>query len=60
MDDEVKYNFGALKVPPGYRVSWFECHEHYQGVGPDEWESSITVDPHQALRWCWQNYEAKG
>lgn len=49
---DVPYNFGALLMPEGYSVVWHECHEHYQGHGPDDWESPITVDPHQARRWC--------
>lgn len=52
MDRDVPYNFGALPMPPGYSVVWHQCHEHYQAHGPSEWESCITVDPHQARRWC--------
>ena len=47
------YNFGALPpLPKGYKVAWYECHEHYQATGPDGWESSITCDPFQARRWA--------
>lgn len=45
---DVEYNFGALPMPAGYKVVWFSCHEHYQAVGPDEWEGNISVDPY----WC--------
>ncbi len=56
MDEIRRYNFGALQMPPGYFVAWFDCHEHYQAIGPGEsgvwpedyWESSISVNPH----WC--------
>lgn len=50
------YNFGCLPpLPPGYSVEWFECHEHYQAIGPHEWESDITCNPHQARRWCFNH-----
>ncbi len=53
------YNFGALPpIPEGYQVAWYECHEHYQATGPDEWESPITCNPHQARLWCFQHHEA--
>lgn len=53
MDSVIDYNFGALKaLPEGYRVAWYECHEHYQGTGPEDWESPITCNPHQARDWC--------
>lgn len=35
-------------LPPGYMVAWYECHEHYQATGPDDWEGDISVDPF----WC--------
>lgn len=56
MARDIPYNFGALTMPPGYSVVWFSVHEHYQGIGPNEWESTITVDPHQARRWCLDHY----
>ncbi len=47
------YNFGALPpLPDGYRVEWVESVEHFIALGPGEWESVITCDPHQARRWC--------
>jgi hypothetical protein len=53
MNRIVSYNFGALpKLPDGYAVRWYECHEHYQATGPNDWESAITCDPFQARRWC--------
>lgn len=56
MNRVVPYNFGALPaLPDGYLVAWYECHEHYQGTGPDEWESPITVSPHQARWWCFDH-----
>jgi hypothetical protein len=49
MNDEIPYNFGPhVAMPPGYRVAWLPCHEHYQAIGPDDWESPISVDPY----WC--------
>lgn len=52
-DGEIPYDFGCLlPLPVGYRVSWFACHEHYQGMGPHDWESPVTCDPYQARRWC--------
>ena len=48
---EVK--FGALpSMPPGYSVWWHEEHEHYQGHGPDEWETAITCDRFSARLAC--------
>jgi hypothetical protein len=56
---EVPYNFGALPaLPEGYSVVWFEAHEHYQAVGPDDWESCITCDPYQARQWCFTHAAA--
>lgn len=53
------YNFGALPpLPDGYRVEWIESVEHFMALGPDEWESAITCDPHQARRWCFDRAEA--
>lgn len=53
MNAEIQYNFGCLPpLPDGYRVSWFECHEHYQAIGPDEWESPISVDPYQCRQFA--------
>ncbi len=47
------YNFGALQpLPAGYAVNWYAGHEHYQAVGPDEWESPITCNPLQARAWA--------
>ena len=45
---EKEYNFGAVQLPVGYKVVWRQSHEHYQAVGPDEWEGEISVDPY----WC--------
>lgn len=42
------YNFGAVPMPPGYAVVWFAGHEHYQAIGPDDWEGDTSVNPH----WC--------
>ncbi len=53
MRREVPYNFGCLPpLPEGYSVVWRESHEHYQGIGPDEWESCISCSPHQCRDWC--------
>jgi hypothetical protein len=58
MDAVIPHRFGALPpLPPGYSVDWYECHEHYQATGPDDWESAITVDPFQARRWCFAHAE---
>ncbi len=57
MSEDRPYNFGAMPMPPGYSVVWFACHEHYQGIGPEEWESSLTLDPYQARRWCFEHAE---
>lgn len=51
-DPCVTYNFGALPMPRGYYVVWHSGHEHYQAHGPNDWESDITVNPHQARQWC--------
>lgn len=46
---EMPYNFGALSpLPDGYAVKWYECHEHYQATGPNDWDGDISVDPY----WC--------
>lgn len=59
MYPNIPYNFGCLRppLPIGYMVAWYECHEHYQATGPDEWESSITCDPYQARQWCFSHYK---
>ena len=49
---DVVYNFGALPMPEGYAVVWHDVVEHYIAHGPDEWESVVTCNPHQARRWC--------
>lgn len=48
MTEKKKYHFGALPMPPGYEVAWYDCHEHYQATGPDDWEGDISVNPY----WC--------
>lgn len=55
---EKPYNFGCLPpLPAGYVVVWRSSHEHYQAVGPGEWESCITCDPYQARQWCLDHAE---
>lgn len=57
---EVPYDFGALPpLPSGYSVVWFECHEHYQAVGPDEYESAISCDPYQCRNWALNHAERR-
>jgi len=63
MYETIPYNFGALPpLPEGYQVCWYECHEHYQATGPDDWEGSISVDPYWCRRqamWHWQHERDK-
>ena len=58
MSGDRLFNFGFAKLPAGYIVIWHEGHEHYQGHGPNEWESDITCDPWQAYGWCMQHRAA--
>jgi hypothetical protein len=46
-------NFGAIKVPPGYRVVWSYVIEHYYAEKIDgSWESAMTCNRWDALRWA--------
>ena len=47
------------KLPPGYRVEWWESDEHYHWVNDRDRHSDVFADRFQAYRAAWTHYNEK-
>lgn len=57
MSNIIDINFGCnIKVPPDYKIQWFECDEMYHWVNESRGDTSVSFcNRFDALRSAWED-----